>query len=77
MFVRPCGTSIPMFALRRRSAETNYVRRRGDVLRSAVHISHSLQSRGYNQDLCKLRYAIPIASVSVIGRGGSTFPLIC
>ena len=50
-FVRPCGTPIPLFARRRRSAATNAVRRWGDVLRFTVRIYHSLQSRGYNPDL--------------------------
>ena len=55
LFTRTCGTPIPLFALRRRSDATNSVRRRGNVLQSAVLISHSLQSKGYNSDLCRLR----------------------
>ena len=77
LFARPCGTPIPLFALRRHSDATNYVFRRGNVLQSSVRISHSLQSRVYNPDLCRLRYAIPISSVYAIGRDRSAFPWSC
>ena len=55
LFTRTCGTPIPLFAHRRRSAVTNTVRRLGNVLRSDDLISHSLKYNGYNPDLCRLR----------------------
>ena len=77
LFSRPCGTPISLFALRRRSDATNTVHRLGSILQSGGIISHSLQSSGYNPDLCRFRYDIPIASISVMGRGGSAFPCSC
>ena len=74
LFARPCGTPIIIFDLSWRSAATNSVRMLWNVLQSGGLISHSLQSNGYNPDLCRFRYAIPISSMSVIGCGESAFP---
>ena len=60
LLASPCGTPMPREVRRRRSAATNTLRRAGMVFCDVGRISHSLQSRGYSPDLCRLRYTIPL-----------------
>ena len=65
LLASPCGTPIPRCARRRRSAATKHERSSGIVFWVVGSISHSRQSSGYNPDLYRFRYTIPIASLYV------------